>query len=405
MPTFTFEVRNTAGRPQSGREDASDASALVAALRSRGWLVVAVKEVGPPGSVRPSLLNPAWLLPVRSIDVELAMQQIAVMLRSGLTLLTSLRTAAEQARRPRLQAALNDVADRIQQGATLTDAMAKHRHFPHMVIQLVRVGEQTGTLEQVLARAAEAMERRRLLLTQLVTALFYPALVLFSAVVVAGVMVFYVIPKLQVLLTSLGRRLPPLTQRLVDITHFLNAHGRTIGIVLLALIIAFAVVYLWPPGRLFLDRLLLRVPIIGNLFRLAVTVQFAHGVSVLLRSGVTLVEGLRTVERLHQNKYVAGLVAGARESVLGGGSLAPPLSARGGFVPMLSRMVAVGETSGTLDDVLAEVARFHENQLQATIRRFSAVIEPVIIVVVGGIVGFVYVAFFMALYSTAGNFR
>ena len=327
------------------------------------------------------------------------------MLRSGLTLLTAIRTAAEQARRHRMRAAWDDVADRIQQGGTLTEAMAAHRCFPHMVVQLVRVGEQTGTLEQVLARAAEALERKRLLITQLATALFYPLIVFVSAVGVAAMMVFYVIPKLQVLLTALGRKLPPLTQRLMDVTNFFNTYLRSIGIGLLVLILVYVAVYLWPPGRLFIDRVALRVPIIGHLLRLAATVQFSHGLAILLRSGVTLVEALRTVERLHRNRFVAGLVAASREGVLGGGSLAPPLAAPGGFVPMLSKMVAVGETSGTLDDVLGEVARFHESQLQMTIRRFSAVIEPVIIVVVGGIVGFVYIAFFMAIYSTAGNYK
>lgn len=405
MPTFSFEVRNAAGRPQTGREDAPSAAALVGTLRGRGWLVLSVREDGAGGRPVGVSLNPFRLLPVRSVDVEFALQQLAVMLRSGLTLLAALRTAAEQAGRYRLRAALNDVADRIQQGATLTEAMGRHRCFPHLVVQLVRVGEQTGTLEPVLARAADALERRRLLFVQLVTALFYPTVVLVSALTVAGVLVFHVIPKLQVLLTALGRKLPPLTQRLIDVTHFLNTYYRPVGLGLLGLILAFTAVYLWPPGRLAVDRALLRVPVIGHLLRLAATVQFSHGLATLLRSGVTLVDALRTVEGLHRNRFVAGLVASAREAVLGGGSLAPPLAAPGGLAPMVSRMVAVGEASGTLDDVLEEVARFHEGQLQSTIRRLSAVIEPVIIVVVGGIVGFVYIAFFMAMYSTAGNFK
>ncbi|MFO0802205.1 MAG: type II secretion system F family protein [Gemmataceae bacterium] len=403
MPTFSFEVRNAQGRPQRGREDAPSAAAMAATLRGRGLLILNLRE--DTGGAASISLDPRRLLRIRSVDIEFAMQQIAVMLRSGMTLLSSLRTAAEQARRYKMRAALNGIADRIQQGATLTEAMAAYRSFPHIVVQLVKVGEQTGTLEVVLTRAAEALERKRLLVTQLVTALFYPLIVFVSAISVAGVLVFYVIPKLQVLLSALGRKLPPLTQNLIDVTHFFNEYARPIGIGLLGLFAAFVALYLWPPGRLFLDRRVLRVPLIGYLLRLAATVQFSHGLAILLRSGVTLVEALRTVEALHRNRYIAGLVHTAREEVIRGGSLAPTLGAPGGFLPMLSKMTAVGEASGTLDDVLAEVARFHEGQLQATIRRLSVVIEPVIIFVVGGIVGFVYIAFFMAIYSTAGNFR
>lgn len=402
MPTFSFEVRNAQGRPQRGREDASSAAAMAATLRGRGWLVLNLREDSAADAFS---LDPRRLLRIRSIDVEFALQQIAVMLRSGMTLLSSLRTAAEQARRYKMRAALGNIADRIQQGATLTEAMAAHGRFPHVVVQLVKVGEATGTLEVVLTRAAEALERKRLLVTQLVTALFYPLIVFVSAISVAGVLVFYVIPKLQVLLNALGRKLPPLTQNLIDVTHFFNVNARPLGIGLLGLIVAVAALYLWPPGRLYLDRRLLRVPLIGYLLRLAATVQFSHGLAILLRSGVTLVEALRTIEALHRNRCIAGLVHTAREEVIRGGSLAPALGATGGFLPMLSKMTAVGEASGTLDDVLEEVARFHEAQLQATIRRLSVVIEPVIIFVVGGIVGFVYIAFFMAIYSTAGNFR
>jgi type IV pilus assembly protein PilC len=141
------------------------------------------------------------------------------------------------------------------------------------------------------------------------------------------------------------------------------------------------------------------------LFRLASTATFSRSLSILIRSGVTLLEALRTVERLHHNRYLASQVVSARDSVMQGGTLAEPLRTPHAFMPMLPAMVAVGESTGTLDEVLDEVARFHESQLQVAIRRFSVIIEPAIIVIVGGIVGFVYISFFMALFSTAGQAR
>lgn len=406
MPLYTYTARNPAGRPQRGIQEAPSAPALVSLLRGRGWLVMDVRAADTNSrSLRDwlALLNPFSWLPPRSAHVELALQQITIMLRGGLTLLASLKTVAEYARHQGLRRIWTEVADKIQRGSSLADAMAEYRCFSHMVVQLVRVGEQTGTLEQVLTRAAAALERRRLLRTQLLTVLFYPTIVFFAAIGVAAFMIIYLIPKLKVFLSAMGRKLPPMTQRLLDISDFTQAYGIYFVIGFLALTAVFIGLYLWPTGRLWIDRIALRTPLFGFMLRLTATVQFAHGLSVLLNSGITLVEGLRTVEQLHGNRWAAARVAEARSSVLRGGNLTEPLAAPGVYMPMLSRMVAVAESAGTLDEVLMEVARFHESQLQGTIRLFSAIIEPVIVVVVGSIVGFVYISFFMALFAAAGS--
>jgi type IV pilus assembly protein PilC len=404
MPTFTFTARDPAGRPQAGQQEAASAAALVNSLRERGWLVLDVKPaVADAGPDWLALLNPFAWLPPRSIDVEVSLQQIAVMLRSGITLLAALKTVAEQTGRASMRRIWENIAERIQEGSSFGDAAASHGCFSHLVVQLIRVGEQTGTLEPVLTRAAEALERRRNLRTSLLTALMYPAIVFFAAIGVTVFMIVGVIPKLRVFLAALGRKLPPMTQFLIDLSDAVQLYYVQGLIVFGAIVALLVAVYLWPPGRLFLDRWLLRLPVIGRLFRLAATVQFARSLGSLIHSGITLVEALRTVEGLFRNRYVSGQVAAARNAVLRGGSLAPPLAVHDAFMPMLARMVAVGETAGTLDDVLEEVARFHESQLQSAIRQFSAIIEPVIVVVVGAIVGFVYIAFFMALFAAAGG--
>jgi len=404
MATFSYVARNAAGRSQQGSQEAPSAAALVSTLRDRGWLVLDVRaDDGPaPGAAR-SPLNPLNWVPVRSVDIELGLQQMAVLLRSGLTLLAALKTIAEYARSRPMRYVWEDVAEKIQGGSSLADALTEQNCFSHMVVELVRVGEQTGILEQVVTRAGEALERRRLLRNQVLTALFYPTVVFLAAIGVATFMVVSLIPKLQVFLTAIGRKLPPMTQRLLDISSFVQAYGFPIVIGLVALTGGVIALYLFPATRLIMDRLFLRLPVFGFLLRVSATVQFAHGLSVLLSSGITLVNGLSTVERQQRNRWAAGRVANARLSVLRGGSLAEPLAVPGVFMPMLARMVAVGESSGTLDEVLAEVAKFHENRLQSTIRLLSTIIEPVIVVVVGGIVGFVYISFFLALFAAAGS--
>jgi type IV pilus assembly protein PilC len=345
-----------------------------------------------------------WLRP-RSVDVEVSLQQLAVMLRSGLTLLAALRTVADQAARPRMADVWERVAERLQEGSNLADALAEHRCFPMLCVQLVRVGEQTGTLDVVLNRAADIMERQRGLLMSVLSALAYPFIVLLAALGTTFYMVFFVLPRLSMFLASSNRRLPALTQLLVDSSRWLVDHSATLGLVVLASGIAVVLVYRWEPGRRWLDRGWLRVPILGHLDRLGATALFARSLGLLLASGVTLLEALRTVRGLFRNVYVAEQVDAARQTVLRGGSLAEGIADPLAFMPMLPRMVTVGEATGSLEEVLAENARFHEEQMQRTIRWLAIVIEPTILVLVGSIVGFVYIAFFLALFSagTAGR--
>ncbi len=399
MPAFAYAARDRSGRAQRGSLEAPTPSAVVADLRGRGWVVVQVRPETARSAAEPR--NVGWL-PVRSSDVEVSLRQIAVMLRSGLTLLSALQTVAEQSPRKAIGRIWLDVSRRIQEGAGLAEAMAVHPQFSPLVVQLVRVGEQTGYLEAVLARAASGLEERRRLRGQLLSALTYPGIVLLAAIGVTIFMMVSIIPRLQQFLGALGRQLPPLTQLLVDVSdfvHFYWIHGAVAGVFLAGTVTALR---WWPPSRFWMDRYLVRVPVIGKLSRLAGTVLLARGLCTLLRSGVTLLESLRTVERLIGNRYLASRVAGARDVVIQGGSLAAPLAADQAFMPMLSGMVAVGESAGTLDEVLEEVARFYEEELQRAIRRLAALVEPAIILLVGGIVGFVYIAFFMALFAAAG---
>lgn len=424
MPEFLFEARDRQGASQTGTLAAVDASALADMLRQRGWLVTNVRVA--PGSSAPgsgahgsgahgratggtsdaslvAKLTPGYWLPPRSIDIEVALQQLSTMLRSGLTLLSALDSVVKQSQRRSMRDVWRRISERIQEGSGFGDAMAEHSCFSRLVIQLVRVGEQTGSLDAVLTRAADGLEARRILRTNLITAMIYPIIVVVMAVGVSAFMVLSVIPKVEQALAGLGRRLPAMTQSLMDLSAWINAYlpGILVGIGVCT--VALIATYLWPPGRMWLDRLALRVPVIGRLLRLAGTAAFAHTMGILIRSGVTVLEGLRTTHELHRNHYLASRVDAARRRVLEGGSLAEPLGHGRGYMPMLASMVGVGESAGTLDDALDEVAAFHEKQLQSAIKRFSAIIEPIIIVVVGGIVGFVYISFFLALFSFAGG--
>lgn len=408
MPAFAFTARDSGGQTQKGVRSAASARELASELRARGWLVFGVElaeeDSGSGGQV--SDWNPRAWLSVRSVDVELALQQISVMLRSGLTLLQALSTTAEHSERPRLQKILSQVCQRIQEGASFADAMSAHPCFDNLTIQLIKVGEQTGNLDVVVVKAAEAMQRRRMLMQQLVTALTYPSIVLFAALGVTSFMVFFLIPKLETFVKNvMGKKLPAMTQVLIDFSGWIKIHGLTSALVLAAVSIAGVIWYRTDTGRLWCDRAVLRLPLIGKIIRVAGTALFARALGILINSGVTVLDALRTMEELGRNRHLNQIIGRARSRVFSGGALAASLEEPNGYMAMLPKMVAVGESAGTLDDVLDEVAKFYENQLEVLIRQLSALVEPAIIFFVGGVVGYVYIAFFLALYGGMGGKR
>jgi len=401
MPAFLYNARDTSGTRLSGTLESVSGAAAAAELRGRGMTIISMEESHEDaGSTRS--WTPASLLWIRSLDIEVSLYQLATLLRSGLTLLSAMRLVAEQSERVRLRQVWEEVVISVESGRTFAEALAQHRCFNRLVVQLVSVGEQTGHLGPVLERAAVVLEKKRTLRAGLLTTLMYPTIVFLLAIGLAVYMVIGVLPKLQVFLRAMGKRLPPMTQRLLDISEWIQLNGLTTAIVSITLVIALVMVFLWPAGRAVIDALALRVPLLGKAFRTAGTAMFATSFSALLSSGVTLIEALRVSERLMSNRRLSAIVSTAREQVMQGGTLARQLDQPYGFMPMLPRMVAVGESSGTLDTVLDEVARFHESQLDRLIKRLSALIEPAVIVTVGTVVGYVYISFFMALFAATG---
>ena len=406
MAEFQYSARDSRGALQQGVATAGSAETLAAELRSQGFLILKIAPVAPPERQPVFSFSPLAWLPMTRFDVEIGFQQLAAMLHSGLTLLVALRTVAEQARRPRAAALWRNVAERIERGDTLSGALAAEgRRFPEYVVQLIRVGESSGELDAMLTRAAEHLEQSRNLRLMVVNALAYPSIVVFLAVGVSAFMVLSVIPKIERFLAGGGRTLPPLTQALLDVSNWLRDYLPELGLGLVVVAAAGALVYRWPPGRLLLDAASLKIPVVGSVLRTGGTAMFARGMGILLESGVGLIESLHTAENLVRNRALARRVVAAREAVTRGETLADGLSGHREFLPMLSRMVAVGEATGALGRTLNDLATFNEGQLVAIVRRLGVVIEPVMILTVGGIVGFVYIAFFVALFSLATTMR
>ena len=392
MSRFAATVRDAAGARRVVVREAGSAAEARAGLRAEGMLVLDVEEPRGEGLS----FGPGWLLPMSGFDVEMGLRQMASMLRSGVSVVLALSTTAEQARRPRAARAWRRVCDRVLAGESLADAMAAQGRFGEMTVRLARVGEQSGELDVALTRAADQLEARRGLRALVVNALVYPVLAILMAVGVSAFLVVSVIPKISAFLQASGAELPELTRALVDSSAWL-----------VALSVAGAV-GLWlaaratRAGRELEDALLLRLPVAGGILRLSGTAVLARAMQTMVSSGVSLLDALGVAALLLSNNRLRRRVERVRDEVERGSSLAAPLSAAPEFMPMLGRMAAVGETTGSLAETFGETARFHESMLAAAVKRLSALMEPVMICVTGAIVGFVYVAFFMAIFALAG---
>lgn len=400
---FTATVRDPAGARRTVSREADSLDSFMAALRAERYVVLSVEE-SPGGDALPPRWHPAWLKPMTGFDVEMGLRQLASMLKSGVALLSALATVEEQAPCPRAAVAWRKVRESVFAGGSFAGALEHQaKRFGEITVRLADVGERSGELEHALTRAADQMESRRNLRTAVVNALVYPLVTVLMAVGVSAYLVVAVIPKLAEFLKDGGVELPGMTMMLMNFADFVKANGLVIlGWFVAAVAAWFGARYFSVRAREMEDLFMLRIPVTGRILRLSGTALFARAMQIMVESGVTLLDALDVSCRLMSNLRYKRRVMAARDGVMRGGSLADSLRPAREFMPMLVRMSAVGEVTGSLSEAFGEVARFHEMLLAIAIKRFGMLIEPVMICVTGGIVGFVYIAFFMALFAIAG---
>ncbi|MCA8953863.1 MAG: type II secretion system F family protein [Planctomycetes bacterium] len=402
MAPFRYAARDHSGRTHSGELEAATATVAAGELRDRGWLVL---DLAPavaarrraPRSTRTFRLA---LLPATSFDVESGLRQLAMTTRSGLSLLQGLAAIAEHARRPQMTRVWRAVGDHVEAGHSLVQALERHpRRFPPVVRELVRAGEQSGSLDLAFERAADHLERRRELRATVLQAMFYPAIVLLLAGAVASYMVLAVIPVLEDFLTGMHRALPPLTRSLIGVSHWLQLHLPSLMVASGTAVLALLALDRWRPTRFVFDAALYRVPFVGRVRRLAATATFARTLATLLGNGIHIVQALDLCAGVARRPLARARIVATRTAVLDGRSLADGLDEVYPFLPLLRNLVALGEQSGELDTMLDNVAALHEAEVRTWIRRASVFIEPAITILVGAIVGVVYIAFFLAMFA------
>lgn len=418
MRTFQYTALTRDGQETAGRLDAVDSREAAATLRAQQLIVVRiedsvsrgelderslVQEVGsrsmPLQAVRRRGLRYtlAKLRPVLARDKVLFFRQLALMLRAGITIVQALRVNARQSSSPRLERISLELAANVQAGKSFSAALAEHpKHFSNMHVKLVESAEASGELDVILDQVAQRIENQAELKTQLLTSLSYPLIVVILSVFVAVFLVLNVIPKFASFFLRRGLELPWLTQFLVDISDVIRQYGLIILGVISALCILVGVLYSTPRGRFVFDVVLLKLPVTGNLIVSSAIAQLSRNLSMLIRSGVTLFEALRVTAGTMNNRALAVLLGDSADSILKGQPLAETMD-RAILPAVVPQLIAVGEHTGSLEEVLGELGDFYEQDLDARVRRTAALAGPVVILTVGGLVAFVYFAFFLAL--------
>lgn len=403
---YSYSGLNAQGKELSGQLQADDLSAARLLLRGQGIRILSLQQgVGESFSLRHTLTaSGRWLksgLSVRNSDLMLFYRQMHLMLRSGHTLLEALAAAGLLAARPRLSQQLERIAERIRGGSSFSAALAQERRaFPRIVVKLSEAGEASGELDQVFERLAVMTERRADIRRQLLTALTYPGIVLLAAIGVISFLVGSVVPRFAVFLQARGKAIPWAAQTLMDVADALQRWGGLLAMALLALVGGLVLLRQLPAAARRIDSLLLRLPIIGATLMSAAMAQSIWIFGLLLKSRLTVLEALRTLTEISGNAHLSQAFARAEQQVLNGHALTVALNVAP--IPTLVRhMAAIGERSGEMDSVLATLGEHYQRDLDGRVKLLSSMIEPILTMLIGGIVGFVYYAFFQAVLAVS----
>ena len=400
MPYFNYTIRDANGQTRSGKVEAPNAEELRKRLQAEGLQVLEVTEDRKAPRVPAGGYGR-----VKLTDLAIFARQFSTMLDAGVSLIRCLDVLQAQTNNARLRKILMDLSARVESGESLSRSMARHpKAFSQLIIGLIRAGEVGGVLEESLQRIAAFLEKDVQLRRKIRTALTYPVIVLLVAIGIVIFLVSWLVPQFAQLFKELGiEELPAPTQFLVDLSALFTQRWYVVIIAVVAILIAYKLFVSTRVGRRVADRVKLRVPVFGPLHHKIVMARFSRTMGTLLASGMPILQAMETVAGVVGNSVVSDAVIESRARIREGEKIADPLQRSKMFPPMVVHMVSVGEESGSLDHMLNKIADFYENEVEMTIASLTAAIEPVMIVLLGFIVGFIVIAMFLPMIEVISN--
>ena len=418
MPKFTYVSRSADGQRVTAVAEADSRQSLLGQLKDRGLTVIEVKQLSDVGQAMGSAekqngrahlgskLRLAAYGAVTLAEQAVFWRELATMVGAGLPVVEALESIAEELEHVKLSRVLKDVIEQMWKGANLSQSLSRHPSvFSFMVVSLIGAAEESGSLAEISEQLATYLEDRDRILRKVRAALTYPIFLCGFFLIVILVATFWIIPKFREIYSSFGAQLPWLTNQVFAINAIMLAYFPWIVAVTAALIIA---VVLWarrPSGRMVLDRLVLKLPIFGTLVQRAAVARMCRSLSILLSGGIPINRALEMAQGTAGNSVVAGAIGKAREEILKGTKIASSLKQQRIFPQMVIRMVSAGEESGSLSSLLLKVADFYEARVDAALTTINALIEPVMIVVVGVFALIFVLSMYMPIFKLAATMR
>ncbi len=397
--TFEYAVRDRSGKLVKGRVEASNQAAVANRLREMGMAAVSINEVST-GGLNAEIKIPGLSDKISLKDIAVMSRQLATMINSGLSLLRALSILAEQTESKPLQKIVAQVRNDVETGVALSTSIGRHPQvFPPLMINMVKAGEVGGFLDQVLVSVATNFEAELKLRGKVKSAMTYPVVVFCVAILAVIGMLLFIVPIFESMFNSLGGQLPAPTQFLVFLSGVLKWALGPLVVVLVAFAIWWAKHKNDRAVRERLDPLKLRLPVFGKLFQKIAISRFTRNFGAMLHAGVPLLQALEIVGETSGNIVIERATKAVQESVRTGESLAGPLADHPIFPPMVVQMMAVGEDTGALDSMLGKVADFYDQEVEATTEQLTSLIEPLMIVVLGSIIGGMIIALYMPIFS------
>jgi len=400
MAQFEYQVRTNSGKQLKGTLNATDKTAAMEELRKRGLTVFSLNEQ------RMTLFSKEIYIgsPVKTIHFIIFCRQFSTLIRAGVTILDATRILAEQTESKVLCKTLQDVYASLMRGIALSQAMQEHRKvFPALFISMLRAGEESGDLEGTLDRLAVYFEKRHGTREKIKSALTYPVTVGLLAVAVTVYLLAAIIPQFVNMFASMNAQLPAITVIVLSLSNSLQKQWYIWVLVLLLMIISYIIVQRSERGAYWIDYAKLKVPIFGKLNQKGSIAQFARTFSSLYASSVPILQALSIVEEVAGNKVIEGYLRQAGDSLRKGNPLSEPLKKAWVFPPMVTQMIAIGEETGALDQMLGKVADFYEMDVDNTVDRLKSLLEPLLITFLSTIVGIIVAAIMLPMFSLYNN--
>lgn len=398
MPIFEYKGKTLAGTSVSGELKAKDRNELEKLLRNNKILVSSL--IKKPSSINLSFGRKR----IKKVHISRFTRQFATMIGAGLPMVQCLEILAQQSDSAGMRKVIGQVKESVQAGTTLAEALSRHKKtFDDLYVNMVDAGEIGGALDSILIRLAVYREKADALVRKVRGALIYPAVILIVAIGVTTLMLTYIVPIFAKMFSGVGAELPGPTKFVLGLSQFLRSNFLT-GLIFLALVaIGFRFYVRTDQGRLTIDKLLLKLPLIGDLLRKSAISRFTRTLGTLISSGVSILDALEITAKTAGNKVIQNAIKKSVLSIAEGETITQPLKETGVFPPMVTQMISVGEKTGGLDDMLNKIADFYEEEVDASVSALTSIIEPVVIIFMGGIVGGILISMYLPMFDIIGK--